>query len=208
MIGGRSAETIRVDRDRIDDCRQPVSPLQLSLAQAGLSIDVSGLWCGALRLRARMGIRAHPTLTKRTTSKGQAGTQSCGYAGQSVRPSPHSISQTSVGKLLNRSIFDVSLSLSRRGSGEAIASEPSSLACPIQRDWRARVAEREGVHSLGESERTNLMRHWGCSLARSRDRGRARPRRCARACWRVRSRAGCDAPSALRPGGSRAIRRA
>jgi len=44
MIGGRSAETIRVHRDRIDDCRQPTGPHRLSLAQAGLSIDVSGLW--------------------------------------------------------------------------------------------------------------------------------------------------------------------
>jgi hypothetical protein len=57
-------------------------------------------------LRARMGIRAHPTLTKSKASKGQTGTQSRGCAGQSVRPSPHAISQTSVGKLLNRSIFD------------------------------------------------------------------------------------------------------
>ena len=57
-------------------------------------------------LRARMGIRAHPALTSGKTSKGHLGTQSCGCAGQTVRPSPHSISQTSVGKLLNRSIFD------------------------------------------------------------------------------------------------------
>ena len=49
-------------------------------------------------LRARMGIRAHPTLTSGKTSKGHYGTQSCGCAGQTVRPSPHSISQTSVGK--------------------------------------------------------------------------------------------------------------
>src|SRR5215471_15080108 len=53
-----------------------------------------------LMLRARMGIRAHPTLTKRKTWKvSHIGTQSCGCAGQTVRPSPHSISQTSVGKL-------------------------------------------------------------------------------------------------------------
>src|SRR5215467_146088 len=114
-----------------------------------------------LMLRARMGIRAHPTLTKRKTSKvSHIGTQSCGCAGQTVRPSPHSISQTLVGKLLNRSIFDVSLSFSHRGSSEAIPSEPPSLACPIPKDWRARVAEREGVHSLGEPERAYLMRHW------------------------------------------------
>jgi len=60
-------------------------------------------------VRARMGIRAHPTLTKRKTSTGHHGTQSRGCAGQTVRPSPHSISQTSVGKLLNRSIVDLSL---------------------------------------------------------------------------------------------------
>ena len=57
-------------------------------------------------LRARMGIRAHPTLTTLKASSGQSGTQSRGCAGQTVRPSPHSISQTSVGKLLNWSIFD------------------------------------------------------------------------------------------------------
>src|SRR5215813_5295807 len=63
------------------------------------------------------------------------------------------------GSLLNRSIFDVSLSFIHRGSGVAIPSEPPSLACPIK-DWRARVAEREGVHSLGEPERAFLMWHW------------------------------------------------
>lgn len=44
--------------------------------------------------RANMGIRAHPRLTKRKTSEGHIGTQSLGYAGQTVRPSLHSISQT------------------------------------------------------------------------------------------------------------------
>ena len=62
-------------------------------------------------LRARMGIRAHPTLTSGKTSRGHLGTQSRGCAGQSVRPSPHSISQTSVGELLNRWIFDLFNSL-------------------------------------------------------------------------------------------------
>ena len=62
-------------------------------------------------LRASMGIRAHPRLTSGKTSKGHIGTQSRGCAGQTVRPSPHSISQTSVGKLLNRSIFELSLSI-------------------------------------------------------------------------------------------------
>jgi hypothetical protein len=53
-------------------------------------------------LQARMGIRAHPTLTSGKASKwGHFGTQSCGCAGQTDRPSPHSISQTSVGKLVD-----------------------------------------------------------------------------------------------------------
>jgi len=52
-------------------------------------------------LRAIMGIRAHPRLTSGKTSKGHHGTQSLGCAGQTVRPSLHSISQTSAGKLLN-----------------------------------------------------------------------------------------------------------
>src|SRR6516162_1540990 len=47
-----------------------------------------------------MGIRAHPRLTSGKTSKGHFGTQSLGCAGQTVRPSFHSISQTSAGKLL------------------------------------------------------------------------------------------------------------
>src|SRR5207237_8233421 len=58
-------------------------------------------------LRAIMGIRAHPRLTNGKTSLGHHGTQSLGCAGQTVRPSLHSISQTSVGKLsiLNYSVF-------------------------------------------------------------------------------------------------------
>src|SRR6202022_3885346 len=65
-------------------------------------------------LRAIMGIRAHPRLTSGKTSLGHHGTQSLGCAGQTVRPSLHSISQTSAGKLsiLNYSVsvlmFDVS----------------------------------------------------------------------------------------------------
>ena len=83
-------------------------------------------------LRASMGIRAHPRLTNGKTSKGHYGTQSRGYAGQTVRPSLHSISQTSVGK---RSILMYSVSVLRsilmlEGSGEAIPSEPPSLALP------------------------------------------------------------------------------
>jgi hypothetical protein len=37
--------------------------------------------------------------------------------------------------------------------------EPPSLACPIPKDWRAMVAERKGVHSLGEPERSDVRRH-------------------------------------------------
>jgi hypothetical protein len=59
-------------------------------------------------LRAIMGIRAHPRLTKRKTSKGHLGTQSHGCAGQTVRPSLHSISQALAGKLL---ILSYSISL-------------------------------------------------------------------------------------------------
>jgi hypothetical protein len=44
MIGGCSAEPIRVDRDRIDDCKRPTVRSKLPLAQARLSIDVSGLF--------------------------------------------------------------------------------------------------------------------------------------------------------------------
>jgi class 3 adenylate cyclase len=53
-------------------------------------------------------IRAHPGLTSGETSLGHYGTQSQGCAGQTVRPSPHSISQTSVGTHeLTSSVSDV-----------------------------------------------------------------------------------------------------
>jgi hypothetical protein len=42
-----------------------------------------------------------------------------------------------------------------RGRVEDV-QEPSSLACPIQEDWRTRVAERDGVHPGGESEHVPL----------------------------------------------------
>ena len=70
-------------------------------------------------------------LTIGKTSKGHFGTQSRGCAGQTVRPSHHSISQTSVGML---SILMYSVSVFRsilKGSGEAIPSEPPSLARPM-----------------------------------------------------------------------------
>ena len=55
MIGGRSAETIRVVRDRIDDCKQPrCRNVKITLAAAGPSIDVSGLLM-RLRPQALMG---------------------------------------------------------------------------------------------------------------------------------------------------------
>jgi hypothetical protein len=59
-------------------------------------INVFGLGSGAIALRATMGIRAHPRLTSGKTSLGH-GTQSLGCAGQTVRSSLHSISQTSAG---------------------------------------------------------------------------------------------------------------
>jgi hypothetical protein len=55
-----------------------------------------------------MGIRAHPRLTNGKTSLGHLGTQSHGCAGQTVRPSLHSISQALAGKLL---ILSYSISL-------------------------------------------------------------------------------------------------
>ena len=55
-----------------------------------------------------MGIRAHPRLTSGQTSLGHHGTQSHGCAGQTVRPSLHSISQALAGKLL---ILSYSISL-------------------------------------------------------------------------------------------------
>src|SRR2546429_2430275 len=67
-------------------------------------INVLGLGVEQL-LRASMGIRAHPRLTSGEASVDHYGTQSRGCAGQTVRPSLHSISQTSVGKLLNRPIL-------------------------------------------------------------------------------------------------------
>src|SRR3981081_1093523 len=52
-------------------------------------------------LRAIMGIRAHPRLTSGKTSLGHHGTQSHGCAGQTVRPSLHSISQALAGEAVD-----------------------------------------------------------------------------------------------------------
>src|SRR5215831_8931848 len=97
-------------------------------------------------LRARMGIRAHPTLTSGKTSTGPRW-HPVSRLRRADRSSISSFHLADLGGgLLNRSIFDLSLSLRHRRSGEAISSEPPSLACPIHKDWRARVAERKGVH--------------------------------------------------------------
>jgi hypothetical protein len=87
-----------------------------------------------------MGIRAS-RLTRGKTSKGHHGTRSLGCAGQTVRPSLHSISQSSVGKqsILMSSVSVLRSILTLQGSGEAIPSEPPSLAHPM---WWATVAEK------------------------------------------------------------------
>src|SRR5262249_28459696 len=110
------------------------------------------------------------------------------------------------GRLLNRSTFEHSISVIIEGLRKAIPPEPPSLACPIPKDWRAMVAERGGVHSLGEPERADVRQHWQGSLAHSRGRARARPRRYGRAYWRARSPADCDARDALRPARSTATK--
>src|SRR5258706_10914362 len=118
--------------------------------------------CGNLRLPAGRSTerRSQKSIGDRTssgkTSMGHHGTRSLGCAGQTVRPSLHSISQTSVGKL---SILNYSVSvlmLTSAGSREAIPSEPPSLARPMR---RVMVAERGGGHLLGEPERAFVMLH-------------------------------------------------
>src|SRR6266699_401348 len=64
-------------------------------------------------------------LTNGKASKGQIGTQSLGCAGQTVRPSLHSTSQTSAGKLSILSYSVSVLMFEIRGSCEAIPSEPN-----------------------------------------------------------------------------------
>src|SRR4029077_15318715 len=88
----------------------------------------------SMLLRASMGIRAHPRLTSGKASVDHYGTQSRGCAGQTVRPSLHSISQTSVGKLsmLMYSVSVLRSMLMLEGSGEAFPSEPPSLARPMR----------------------------------------------------------------------------
>ena len=129
-----------------------------------------------INVRANMGIRAHPRLTNGKTSKGHIGTQSRGCAGQTVRPSLHSISQTSVGKLLNRPTvrFHFLYSL---GSREAIPSEPPSLARPMR---RAMVAEGGGGYPLGGPERAFVTRHLQQSSAGRPDLAIASMLRCSR----------------------------
>ena len=68
-------------------------------------INVSGLLVEQILIAPdQHGYPRASKLTSGKTSVGRFGTQSHGCAGQTVRPSLHSISQTSVGKLL---MFDV-----------------------------------------------------------------------------------------------------
>ena len=62
-------------------------------------INVSGSLSGANFAPDQHGYPRASRLTSGKTSLGRFGTQSRGCAGQTVRPSLHSISQTSVGKL-------------------------------------------------------------------------------------------------------------
>jgi hypothetical protein len=93
---------------------------------------------------------------------------SLGCAGQIVRPSLHSISQTSAG---TPSIFEVTQSLF-----------PSLML--------------EGS-PLGGPERACITRHWRRSSADRRDRAREPPKRCERACWRARLPACCGAAASM-----------
>src|SRR4029077_18248631 len=63
-------------------------------------INVSGLLVEQIFAPDHHGYPRASKLTTGKTSKGRHGTQSRGCAGQTVRPSLHSISQTSAGKVL------------------------------------------------------------------------------------------------------------
>ena len=63
----------------------------------------------SMLLRASMGIRAHPRLTSGKASVDHYGTQSRGCAGQTVRPSLHSISQALAGEAVDPKLLGVSL---------------------------------------------------------------------------------------------------
>src|ERR1700758_3132714 len=95
-------------------------------------------------LRAIMGIRAHPRLTTGKTSLGHYGTQSHGCAGQTVRPSLHSISQTSGGKLsivmYLGSYFQFGPCCCRDQVKPSPRSHRRSLARWGERRWRRGVA--------------------------------------------------------------------
>src|SRR4029453_16788421 len=83
------------------------------------------------------------------------------------------------------SVSDV---LTSEGSRKAIPSEPPSLARPCgERRWR----RGDGVYPLGGPERAFTTRHRQRSSVDRHGRALERPRRCGRACWRVRSPACC-----------------
>ena len=69
----------------------------------------------SMLLRASMGIRAHPRLTNGKTSKGHYGTQSRGCAGQTVRPSLHSISQALAGEAVDPKLLGLPSDVRRQG---------------------------------------------------------------------------------------------
>ena len=118
--------------------------------------------CGALMLRARMGIRAHPTDYLERPRRGQSGTQPRGCAGQTVRPSPHSISQTWVGKLLlNRSTLTFQLSLVIGGQ-----VKPSPRSHPRSLAQSNRIGERRWRRGRASISLVNLSERVLCGIGR------------------------------------------
>src|SRR3984893_7170184 len=83
-------------------------------------------------LRAIMGIRAHPRLTSGKTSLGQHGTQSHGCAGQTVRPSLHSISQA------GHRTRPFGLATALRSASRLVRGQPSLR-------HRKRLGQEEGI---------------------------------------------------------------
>ena len=97
MIGGCSAEPIRVDRDRIDDCKRPTVRTKLPLAQAGLSINVSGLMLER-RDPGHHGYQRACDLISGQASSGPLGSPVFACAGKTEPPSRLIFSQTLAGK--------------------------------------------------------------------------------------------------------------
>lgn len=166
------------------------------------SMYPASIW--SFLLRAIMDISAPAISLADRPRLGHSGHQYSQAPGRPFPPSLRSLSQTSVGNLLGVVVCYVIIQFLCSIGGRSFAPTLQHLLCSARRpcrDWPARLpchAPDISRPYLDEVEHDAILkpvraRCLSFLSLRSRGLWRALPRRCARACWQVRSPARCDA---------------